>query len=114
MDTIFDAPRWEWRLITGIPPITHIGRHDMRTSIVKPGRDEPEVLKQVYLVPPTDTFFFLFKRGADVEAESYYQIVVERNRAYLDLYVVGGHVEPQYRLFYWTKSNAPVWLKKYL
>lgn len=80
------------------------------TTIVSPGDYEPVVKATVEVVPPSQTFFFLRQRGVRADAETYYSIVLKGKRAYLHLFAE----DSDWMLFYWTKSNAPVWLKRFL
>jgi hypothetical protein len=110
MDTIFDSPRWAWRLRRKDADLGVIGKHNPMTTIVLPGDDEPVVKATVEMVPPSQTFFFLRERGVRVDAETYYSIVLNGARAYMHLFAE----DSDWRLFYWTKSTAPSWLKKHL
>ena len=107
MEVLFDKPVWSWKLL---PPGSETFRiHDPTTKIVKPGGLDPEVVAEVQLEPPSDVFGFIRDRGY-LEVFSHCSILIKGKRAYLTLYVNQG----EYPLFYWTRSNAPYWLKRYL
>jgi len=98
----------------GEPSEGSITNHETQTAIVRPGRDDPDILAIVNLVPPSETFFFLKQRGHGPDVSSYYHIVMDGKRAYVELIVENKRTSDAYRLFYWTRSTAPTWLKRYL
>ena len=111
MDTIFDSPVWAWKLQH---EQQYVADHDTLCNIVKPGDDDPNIVATVQLTPPTDVFPFIRQQGYAPGSESYFTIRIDGKRAYLTLNVQGTEGFEDYRMFYWTRSNAPGWLKRHL
>lgn len=112
MEPIFDEPRWHWVLQESESKYAF---HNCLTYILKPGTFEVEKVDEIYLSPPMETFKYLKSFVPNMEVEhSRYTILIMRGRAYVELLFSTEHLMHEHRLFYWTKSNAPPWLKQYL
>lgn len=106
---IFDSPRWRWVLQEDHDLYGTIDTECVIAVVDPSSSPSSEAVAVVQITPPLELVKLVYDRFRNAKQVKVY-IDVYWTRAYAILSVD----DVEYILWYWTRSNAPEWLKEYV